>query len=179
MCHENYQCPSLLDFPQHRLHFGVGGVLVVVVFLGLCFFLLVWFWFCFGRGGVVLKILLSVALPQAERNTSVPCPVQKAKAISSTQIWGPLQAILRPVVNWGNTILPCFILWNSWRLFCTLSDTTYLPRDYTNFTLVQPLCISRSIPAYCWQGLQKTAWEMYCFLGLAIFAVKFMPFLHW
>lgn len=59
-------------------------------------------WFVFGLGGGrggVLKILLSVALPQAERNMSVPCPVQKAKAISSTQIWGPLQAILRPVVN--------------------------------------------------------------------------------
>lgn len=57
---------------------------------------------CFFLGGecfFVLKVVLSAALPQAERNTSVPCSTRKAKAISGTQIGGPLQAILRTVVN--------------------------------------------------------------------------------
>lgn len=73
-----------------------GGFLFVWVFLFVVVFL-----GARGDGGqhMRLKILLSAALPQAEWNTSVPCHMQKAKAISGTQIWGPLQAILGIVVN--------------------------------------------------------------------------------
>lgn len=132
MCPENYQGPSLLDFTQHKLCFrGFSGGSVF---------------------GMVEQVsCINCSPTSSRRNSRRPVPCERLKLSLAHKYWVHSWLFRELLLTEKIIILPCFILWNSQRLFCTLSDTTYPLQDYTNFTHVQPLCIPRSIhiPAYC------------------------------
>lgn len=139
------------------------------------------FWLFHNTGFISVAVVLFACFDDSIANSypkqteiTVSCPVWKAKGISDTHIRSPLQAILGIVVNRENRISSCFVVWNFWRLFFLLLDSTYLPLDYTNF-IAWPLYTSRSIltPDYCWHRLQKTALKMCYSPGSVIFAAKF------